>query len=163
MTRMSICRLTHCPGQDRATVVLENLDRRLQLAFLIPMNEAHRLARALGLGPCPCVPVLELIDGLLAHFKACVLRVVLDGDDVGVSSTLYVGGNDGEAAFPCHPADGLALAERARAPIYATEDVLRHTCPLGQPHSHGTGRLDVTRCLEQVRPEDFLTHPEDTN
>jgi hypothetical protein len=97
-----------------------------------------------GLSPCPCVPVLDLIDGLLAHFKAHVLRVVLDGDDVEVSGTLYVGGNDGEATLPCHPADGLALAERTGAPIYATDEVLRHACPLGQPHHHETGLPHVT-------------------
>ena len=112
--------------------------QRLQLAFLIPINEAHRLARTLGISPCPCVPVLELIDGLLIHFKARVLRMVLDGDDVEVSSTLHIRGNDGEATIPCHPADGLALAKRAGAPIYATDEVLHYACLLGQPHHHGT-------------------------
>ena len=124
MTQMLICRLTHCPGHDTATVVLEDVDRRLEFAFLIPVNEAHRLARVLGLARCPCVPVLELIDGLLAHFNTRVLRVVLDEDEVGISATLYVGENHGEAAFPCHPADALALAERTRAPIYVTDELL---------------------------------------
>ena len=40
MTQMLICRLTHCPGHDKATVVLEDVDRRLEFAFLIPVNEA---------------------------------------------------------------------------------------------------------------------------
>ena len=68
--------------------------------------------------------MLELIDGLLAHFNTRVLRVVLDEDEVGISATLYVGENHGEAAFPCHPADALALAERTRAPIYVTDELL---------------------------------------
>jgi bifunctional DNase/RNase len=105
--------------------VLEDVDRRLEFAFLIPVNEAHRLARVLGLTRCPRVPVLELIDGLLAHFNTRVLRVVLDGDEAGVSTTLYIGEKHGEAAFPCHPADALALAARTRAPIYATDELLR--------------------------------------
>jgi bifunctional DNase/RNase len=50
--------------------------------------------------------------------------VVLDEDEVGVSATLYVGANHDEAALPCHPADALALAERTRAPIYATDALL---------------------------------------
>ena len=74
MTQMLICRLTHCPGHEEATVVLEDVDRRLEFAFLIPMNEAYRLARVLGLARCTDVPVLELIDGLLAH---CNTRVLL--------------------------------------------------------------------------------------
>jgi hypothetical protein len=46
---------------------------------------------------------LELVDSLLTHFKAQVLRVVLDGDDVEVSGTLYIKGNDGEATIPTTP------------------------------------------------------------
>ena len=132
--------------------------RRLQLAFLIPMNEAHRLARILGISPCACVPVLELIDGLLTYFKAHVLRVVLDGDDVEVSGTLYIKGNDGEATMPCHPPDGLALAERAGAPIYATDEVLHYACPLVQSHQHDTGLPYVMHGPQRVGPEHFRVH-----
>jgi bifunctional DNase/RNase len=101
---------------------------------------------------------LELIDGLLARLKASVLRVVLDGDDVEVSGTLYIRDNDGETTVPCHPADGLALAERASAPIYATEEMLRHACPLGQSHHHRTGLPHVTHGPARARPEDFHAH-----
>jgi bifunctional DNase/RNase len=157
MTQMLICRLTHCPGHDKATVVLEDVDRRLEFAFLIPMNEAYRLARVLGLARCTDVSVLELIDGLLAYCNARVLRAVLDGDEVGVSATLYVSENDGEAAFPCHPADALALAERSCAPIYATDEALHHARPLSRPHGRGIGHADGARYLERTRPEDFCS------
>jgi bifunctional DNase/RNase len=135
--------------------VLEDVDRRLELAFVIPMHEAYRLARVLGLARCTCVPVLELIDGLLAHCNARVLRAVLDGDEVEVSATLYVGENDGEAAFPCHLADALALAERTHAPIYATDEILHYARPLGQPPGRGTGHADGAHYSERTRPEDF--------
>ena len=133
MTPMLISRLTHCPGHGQATVVLEDVARRLQLAFLIPNKRGPPSGPDSGDQPLSMRPSLELIDGLLTHFKARVLRVVLDGDDVEVSGTLYIRGNEGEATMPCHPADGLALAERAGAPIYATDEVLRHAGPLGQP------------------------------
>ena len=154
---MLICRLASCPGHDKATVVLEEVDRRLELACLIPIHEAYRLARVLRLARCTCVPVLELIDGLLAHCNARVLRAVLDGNDAEVSATLYVGENDGEAVFPCHPVDALALAERTRAPIpiYATDDVLHHARPLGQPHGCGNGHPDSVHYPERTRLEHF--------
>jgi uncharacterized protein len=139
MIQMLICRLTHCPGHDKATVVLEDIDQRLELALLIPVNEACRLARVLGFTRCPCVPVLELIDGLLVHFNTRVLRVVLDEDEAGVSAMLYIGETHDEAALPCHPADALALAERTRAPIYATDEILHHARSLG-PHRWGHAR-----------------------
>lgn len=155
MTLMRVKGLTYDPNAHQAVVVLEDLTERRGLAFQVPMNEANRLARVLGLTRCSCVPVFELVDGFLAHFEARVLRVVLDAADRGVSSTLYVGQDEDETAFPCHPADALALAKRAEAPVYATEEALRHACPLDQPHSHEMGRPDVSRWLEQVRPQDF--------
>ena len=154
MTQMLVCRLTHCPGHENATVVLEDVDRRLEFAFVIPMPEAYCLARVLGLARCTGVPVLELIDGLLAHCHLRVLRAVLDEDEVGVCATLYISENDGEAAFPCHPADALALAERTRAPIYATDEVLHHARPLGQPHGRGTSHANSARYPARTRPED---------
>jgi bifunctional DNase/RNase len=155
MIQMLICRLTSCPGHDKATVVLEDVDRRLELAGLIPIHEAYRLARVLRLARCTYVPVLELIDGLLAHGNARVLHAVLDGDEAGVSATLYVGENDGEAVFPCHPVDALALAERTRAPIYVTDEVLHHARPLGQPHGRENGHLDSVHYPELTRLEHF--------
>jgi bifunctional DNase/RNase len=152
MIQMLICRLTHCPGHEKATVVLEDVDRRLEFAFVIPMHEAYRLARVLGLARCTCVPVLELIDGLLVHCNARVLRAVLDEDEVGVSAALYVSENNGEAALPCHPADALALAARTHAPIYATDEVLHHARPLGQPPGRGTSHADGARYPARTRP-----------
>ena len=156
MTQMLICRLTHCPGHDKATVVLEDIDQRLELAFLIPVNEAYCLARVLGLARCPYVPVLEFIDGLLTYFNTHVLRVVLDGDNVEVSATIYLAENHAEVAFPCHLADALALATRTRVPIYATNDILHYARP--QPHGRGTSHPDGTHYPERGRPEDFHSH-----
>ena len=163
MTQLLICRLTHCSGHDKAIVVLEGVDQQLELALLIPVNEAYRLAQVLGLARCSYVPVLELIDGLLAHFNTRVLRVVLDGEEVGISATLYIGANHNEAAFPCHLADALALAERTHAPIYATDGVLYYARPLGQRHIRGAGHLDSARYPERTRPEDLHSQWLDRN
>ena len=154
MKLMRVKALSPDAQTQQATVVLEDLTERLALGFLVPMNEADRLARALGLTSCPCVPVFELIEQLLSHFGARALRVVLDGNDVGIASTLSVGEHGGETAFSCHPADALALAKRANAPIYATEGALRHACPLDS-HHQTAGDGDVRCWLENVRPEDF--------
>jgi hypothetical protein len=56
---------------------LEELAAQLALGLLVPSNEATRLARALGQTPCPCVPVFDQVDALLAHFEVRVSRVAL--------------------------------------------------------------------------------------
>jgi len=60
--------------------------------------------------------------------------------------------------MPCHPADGLALAERAGAPIYATDEVLHYACPLVQSHQHDTGLPHVMHGPQRVGPEHFRVH-----
>ena len=153
MTLMRVKALTYDHNADQAAVVLEELTGGVGLGFLVPMNEADRLARTLGLTPCPCVPVLDLVEDILAHFEASISRIILDGADAGISAVLYLGQDGAEAAFPCHPADALALAKRAGTPIYATDAALRHACPLDRPHGHEAA--DVGEWLERVRPEDF--------
>jgi bifunctional DNase/RNase len=102
------------------------------------------------------VPVFDLVEALLAHFEVRVSRVVLDGHrEFGISSALFVTRGEDEAVFSCHPADALALAKRAGAPVYATEEALRHACRLDEPHRHKSVSGDVTNWLERVTPEDF--------
>src|SRR5262249_22349237 len=145
--------LTHDRGDERAVLCLEDADGRLRLGLLIPLNEANRLARALGQTPCPCVPVFELVERLVRGLGARVHRVELD-DDGGISGRLCVAGGAGEVAFPCHAADALALAARAGVPVYATDAVLRHAYPVESP-APSTGVADVRRWLEQLKPAHF--------
>jgi hypothetical protein len=156
MTLMRVKALTYDATTRHATVVLGDPAEQLALGFLVPLNEADRLARALGQTPCRCVPVFDLVEALLARFEVRVSRVVLDGhSELGISSTLYIKQGEDEAAFSCHPADALALATRAGAPVYATEEALRHACRLDEPHRHESVSGDVTEWLERVTPEDF--------
>ena len=59
-----------------------------------------------------------------------------------------------ELEIPCHPADAIALALQAAAPIYATGDVLHQSMRAGATTRTGTRRASPT-WLERVRPEDF--------
>jgi bifunctional DNase/RNase len=154
MIRMVVRDLTNDPAGDRAVLCLEDVERRLRVALLIPMNEANRLARVLGFTPCPCVPVFELIESLLARFGAGLRRVVLNGDDAGISGTLCIAGGEGEIAVSCHAADALALATRAGVPVYAVDGVLRHAHPV-EASAAREDAAELLRWLEQVTPADF--------
>lgn len=151
MTLMRLKGLSHDSASHRAMVVLADLMEQLQLAFFVPMNEADRLARTLGLAPCRCVPVLELVENFLAEFETRLLGVVLDGDPGGISSTLRLARGDREFSLPCHPGDALALASRNEAPIYATEDALRFAHPA--PASFAVD--ETSAWLKTVKPEDL--------
>ena len=55
-------------------VMLQVEGRDRWLAFYIPLNEANRLARCLGMTSCPCTPIFELTEQLIGHLRAEVRR-----------------------------------------------------------------------------------------
>ncbi len=155
MTRLQIIALNADPGEREATVVLKATAGDLALGFLIPLNEANRLARVIGLGRCRCVPIYELIQEVLSQVGGSVSHAVLDGDDQGIYSTLVIDNGGSAYSLPSHPADAIALAVRANVPIYATRAALDKAHPLADGANGGAACPHVTEWLEQVKPEDF--------
>lgn len=140
-----------------ASVVLETAAGDLALGFLIPMNEANRLARVLGLTRCPCVPIYELVLGMLAHLRGSLIRTVLDAETEGICATLLIEHEGSALRLPSHPADAIALALRTNAPIYATRAALAHACALANHSGCEAECSQITQWLERVKPGDFGT------
>ena len=87
----------------------------------------------------------------MGHLGAAVVRAYLEGDKRGISAVLE---RDGlELALPCHPADALALAVRARAPILAQDSALALARPA--PPSTPDAGDHVRQWLDRVSPGDF--------
>jgi bifunctional DNase/RNase len=164
MVRMRVTGLTQKTGAHEATLMLQDVTGCLGLAFVIPMNEANRLARVLGYAACQCAPVYELILELAGHSGLSVSRTVLDGDDQGISAALVVERGGVPIVLACHPADAIALAVRSGSPIYAAAGAMDHACRLGHDHPHEPAAaagsadvelLDIAQWLQDVRPGDF--------
>lgn len=155
MTLMRVTALNHDPGAEAATVVLQTETGDRALGFVVPLNEANRLARVLGLTRCRCAPVYDLVLELVAHLEAAVGCAVLDCEAQGICATLVLDRGSAALELPCHPADALALALSARAPIYATADALARACRLDGSHGCGADSSDVAQWLSRVKPDDF--------
>jgi bifunctional DNase/RNase len=167
MTLLQVTGLTRKPDSDDATLILRDAAGDRGLGFVIPMNEANRLARVLGLGSCRCAPVYELLLDLARHGGLVLERAVLDGDAEGICAAVVVRRDGEPVEVSCHPADAVALAVRSSSPIYATAAAMAHACPLvdgcrrspevaaADSPASGAGDPDVARWLDGVRPEDF--------
>ena len=137
-------------GED-VMVVLQTASGDRYLGFLVPLNEANRLARVLGMSGCRCAPIYELLLDLATAVDAHVERAVLDGCPEGIGATLVFRREGGSVTLECHAADAVAVAVRTRAPVYATPAALALSCPAHvQPGDDATARW-----LESVRPSDF--------
>lgn len=132
-------------------VLLEDERSARWLAFYLPMNEANRLARALGRAH-EQVPIFDLTEGLAHRLGASLVRAEIHGDERGVRATIIYARDGAGLAFDCHPGDALALAIRAMMPILAAETALAHACPVnGELRKHA-----VRRWLAAVSPADFV-------
>ncbi len=153
---MRVVELACGADQQRAIVVLEDMEQRFRLTFSTGAHEAHRLAREMGRARCACNPVFDFIQSLLCTFEATISRVVLD--DVGgkgIGALIYLRRAESELNLSCYPPDALALALRAKVPIYASAKVLAHGQLLSAPGTLPTGPAEVCQWLERVKPEDF--------
>ncbi len=90
MTPMRVIEVSTCPHTSRPMVMLQVEGRDRWLAFYIPMNEANRLARCLGMTSCPCTPIFELTEQLIGHLQAEVRRAHLEGDERGISAGIVL-------------------------------------------------------------------------
>jgi bifunctional DNase/RNase len=171
LIRMRVKTVTHTPGASTAIVVLETLTDDRTLGLTVPLDEASRLGRVLGLGPGRCAPIYDLVDALVAALGTAITRAVLDARDDGIGACLTFG--DASLTVACHPADALALAARGEVPVFARADALACACPAG-PHDHpaapppteipaapsNEGERDLTAWLSGLRPAaDFAVEP----
>src|SRR5688572_25327993 len=117
MMAMRIKSFVMCPEHNRPLLSLVDRERgQWQLTLWLPANEADRLARVLGLAGHRCVAVFDLVRALLRELEARVSAVVLNADHEGVGALLRLDRAGSELLLPCHPADGLALAELTGVP-----------------------------------------------
>jgi bifunctional DNase/RNase len=153
MDLMVIKTLRPSASGDEVKVVLQTASGDRYLGFVVPLNEANRLARVLGTGVSRCAPIYELLIALATAVDTRVERAVLDACPEGIGASLVFRRDGAELPFDCHPADAVALAVRSRAPVYATPAALALACPA---ESHAPqGDEATTRWLESVRPSDF--------
>src|SRR5262249_3123418 len=115
--------LTHDRGDEPAVLCLEDADGRLRLGLLIPLNEANRLARALGQTPCPCVPVFELVERLVRGLGA---------RGTGTSWTTTAASRAGSAS-PAEPARSPSPATRPMRWRWPPAPAGRSPRPRGRP------------------------------
>jgi bifunctional DNase/RNase len=157
MTPMRVRELGTARDGRRAVIVLEDLEQQFRLVFSTDVHEAHRLAKELGRGPCQCNPAYDFIETLLRVSRATISRVVLDdvpGKGLEGLVALDRGPASAPLTLPCFPPDALALALRAKAPIFATAQALAHAESLARRHTL-PGERAVRRWLNLLAPNDF--------
>ena len=154
MTPVRVLGLHGAARGPGAVLFVETVARDRVLGFHIPASEAGRVARLLGLARCRHVPVYDLVDGVAASLGGRVSGAILDAQPEGICARLQLARTRAPAEvveIPCHPADAVALALQARAPIHATAEAMARATPTDLRQESPA----VASWLERVQPSDF--------
>ena len=147
----------------RQTEVSEGIDENLVLPILIGPTESSAIAAALEDEESERPLTHALAIDFVKSMGGSISRIVIDRVDGTVFfCTVYLRLQNGMfTRVDARPSDGIALAVRAKVPLFVDEEVFEAA---GTPRSFNDDcdvRIEVEefdKFIEQVEPEDFAAY-----
>ncbi|NNE96790.1 MAG: bifunctional nuclease family protein [Acidimicrobiales bacterium] len=100
---------------------------------------------------------VEVVSGLGAHFERVVVTKLVDGTFYADLVTVTSDGE--ERVFSARPSDAVALAVRAKIPIYAEPALIDEVGFVDEEDAEAADEDDIVeelrKFLDEVNPEDF--------
>jgi len=145
ITQMNVRGLMFDPYNNTFIVILRDEHNSEMLPIWVGKPEASSISFALEEVATPRPMTHDLMKGILDSIDAKVISVVIsDLKDNTYYAKIHLSYEDSEYSVDSRPSDAIALALRAKAPIFANEEVLR---------KQASEELD--QWLENLKPEDF--------
>ena len=142
---MKVRGLMYDPFSNAFIVILRDEDEVGVLPIWVGKPEASAISFALEGVKTPRPMTHDLIQNVLTASEASILSVVItDLRENTYFSKIHIIYGDSEYTVDSRPSDAIALALRAKAPIFASEEVMK---------KHSTDEMD--KWLDNIRPEDF--------
>jgi len=145
IAQMKVRGLMFDPYNNTFIVILRDEDNSDMLPIWVGKPEASSISFALEDVTTPRPMTHDLMKAILDVVDAKVISVVIsDLKDNTYFAKVHLMYEDSEYSIDARPSDAIALALRAKAPIFANEEVLR---------KQASDELD--QWLENLKPEDF--------
>lgn len=145
ITQMNVRGLLFDPYNNAYIVILRDERNVDMLPIWVGKPEASAISFALEQISPPRPMTHDLMKAILDNIDAKILSaVVTDLKDNTYFAKIHLWYGDSEYTIDSRPSDAIALALRADAPIFTTEDVLRKQ-----------NSEELERWLENLKPEDF--------
>jgi len=157
MLEMKVRGLTLDPLSNMALVVLRDLEDTKALPIWVGIPEANAIALELEQVPTPRPMTHDLIKNILEGIQASVVRIVVnDLRDSTFFATIFLSLQEQEFCIDARPSDAIAIALRAKAPIFVALDVIDR---VGTTDVNAQNTADETEGLKEwldnIKPEDF--------
>ena len=160
---MELSRVLIVDSSPEQFITLAEKDGPRSFAIKIGTAEAVAIDRRLRGEPPVRPQTHELVDSILRELGATVERIVIHRLEGGTYyASLYLRTADGVVEIDARPSDAIALALRAKAPIFAADDVIEASAIRMEEGEEDAAAAepeqlveDFKQFLEDVRPEDF--------
>lgn len=152
--RMLIKGLMMDPVTNMPILVLRDETGERTLPIWIGMFEAHAVALQLENSSSARPMTHDLLRQTIEGLGGSVIEVhITDVRDGTFYALIYIATGGELMAIDARPSDALALALRARAPVFVAEHVLADAKPLDTPTPQDTERLQ--HWLESLDPDEM--------
>jgi len=161
-SEMIIHGLSMDPKSGSPVLLLKEIDSQRTLPIWIGINEANAIATSLAEIVPPRPMTHDLLSGILTTLGYTVERVVItEIRDSTFYAVIVLSSASGEVEIDSRPSDAVALAVRAKAPIFVNEEVLE-TSAIDLSTIEGGGKAasddDLSEQLRKMNPEDYTKY-----
>lgn len=158
MLQMIVKGLTLDPLTKMPIIILKDLEDRKALPIWVGIFEANAIALEMEKVKTPRPMTHDLIRNILDGLKASISRVVInDLKDNTFYAVIYLNINNAVVEIDSRPSDAIAVALRAKAPIFVTQKVIEEakSIDLKEESAMPDEPEKVKEWLENLKPEDF--------
>ena len=152
---MSIKGLMVDPLTNMPIVILRDQDGQRVLPIWVGIFEANAIALQMENIPTPRPMTHDLLRNVIQDLRATVEKIVVcDLQENTFYALIYLTVNGDTVAIDARPSDAIALALRARAPIFVEESVIDNA----KPFDPGGEKPDTDRLqkwLENLDPDEL--------
>ncbi len=159
MVEMKVEGLTLDPLTNMPIIILKDVSGDKALPIWVGFFEANAIALEIEKIATPRPMTHDLMKSLIANMKAEIKHILVselkDNTFYAVIS-LTVG--EATLSIDSRPSDAIALALRAKAPIFVNESVIEAAKSLDLPDASKTNTEDKDqwkRWLDNIKPQDF--------
>lgn len=156
---MKVEGLTLDPLTNMPIIILKDLDGGRSLPIWVGFFEANAIALEIEKITTPRPMTHDLIKNLVTLMKAKIKHILVSElKDNTFYAVISLNVGDSTLTVDSRPSDAIALALRAKAPIYVNESVIESAKNLDIPESvrEKTAEKDQWKnWLENIKPQDF--------
>ena len=157
MIEMNIKGLMVDPITNMPIIILRDPDGQKVLPIWVGVFEANAIALQIENIQTPRPMTHDLLRNIIQDLQATVEKVVVcDLKENTFYAMIHLRTPSGPVAIDARPSDAIALALRARAPIFVEEKVIDHAKTVDLvPEKGDAERVHLEKWLESLDPDDM--------